>query len=133
MNDNQFCFGSYSTAQKPLSQLSRAEDFILKQGSLNKMNYVMKDQGETPKENMLPNSFAITQFHIVFLYPQNMTVVSMISQQIVYSYNQQNELILREIQMDHRRKQLIVYCPKEKIHFATLKGEDQEAWKYYLH
>ena len=62
-----------------------------------------------------------------------MTVVSMISQQIVYSYNSSKDLILREIQMDHKRKDLVVFTPKEKILFATLKGEDQEAWKYHLH
>jgi hypothetical protein len=28
---------------------------------------------------------------------------------------------------------LVVYCPKEKIMLANLKGEDSEAWKYYLH
>jgi hypothetical protein len=30
MNDNQFCYGSYSSAEKPLHTLSRPEDFILK-------------------------------------------------------------------------------------------------------
>ena len=99
MNDNQFCYGNYSSAERPLSTLNRADDFILKQAGLQRMNYVMKE-GETPKENILPSSFAMTQFHIVFLYPTNMTVVSMISQQIVYSFNQNKELILREIQMD---------------------------------
>ena len=96
MNDNQFCFGNYSTPDRPLNKLNQAEDFILKQGSLNRMNYVMKE-GESAKENVLPSSFAITQFHIVFLYPTNMTVVSMISQQIVYSLNQHKDLLMREI------------------------------------
>jgi hypothetical protein len=42
------------------------------------MNYMMKE-GDSTRENVLPTSFAMTQFHICFLYQTNMTVVSMIS------------------------------------------------------
>ena len=40
---------------------------------------------------------------------------------------------MREIQMDQKNQNLIVISPQKDIWLAKLIGEDQEAWKYYLH
>jgi hypothetical protein len=45
----------------------------------------LKKEGDNLIENVLPHSFAITQFHIVYMYPRNITVLSKISREIVYS------------------------------------------------
>ena len=34
--------------------------------------------------------------------------------------------------LDIKSNNLLVYCPKDVVMVATLKGEDQDAWKYYL-
>lgn len=47
----------------------------------------IKKESDTPVENTLPQSFALTQFHIIFMYPRNITVLSKISNEIVYSRN----------------------------------------------
>jgi hypothetical protein len=48
-------------------------------------------------EGELPSGFAITLFHICFMYPNNITVVSKISREIVYSQNFKEEKMLRGI------------------------------------
>jgi hypothetical protein len=60
------------------------------------MDY-MKKESDQPIEGELPNCFACTLFHVVFMYPTNVTVVSKISQQIVCSYNYKDAKLLRGI------------------------------------
>lgn len=47
----------------------------------------LKKESDIVLENSLPLSFALTQFHIVFMYPKNITILSKISNEIVYSRN----------------------------------------------
>lgn len=49
------------------------------------MPYVKKERGLQPTEDEVPGSFAITMFHVIFMYPTNITVVSKISRQVVYN------------------------------------------------
>jgi hypothetical protein len=57
---------------------------VLKNQFLKKIDY-LKKEGDQPVEGELPTGFAITLFHICFMYPTNITVVSKISREIVYS------------------------------------------------
>lgn len=57
---------------------------MLKNQFLKKIDY-LKKEGDQPVEGELPTGFAITLFHICFMYPTNITVVSKISREIVYS------------------------------------------------
>jgi len=66
------------------------------------------------------------------MYSTNITVVSKISRQIVYSQNFKDEKLLRGIQLDIKKNQLIAYSNAKIISVANLIGEDQDAWKYYL-
>lgn len=84
-------------------------------------------------EGELPTGFVITLFHICFMYPTNITVVSKISRrEIVYNQNFKDERILRGIHMNVTSNQLLAYSPAKIISIANLKGEDKDAWKYYL-
>ena len=75
---------------------------ILKQQNLKKMNYLKKEKNQ-PVEDEVPTSFAITLFHIVFMYPTNITVVSKISREIVYFTNfDKTKPPLRGISLDLR-------------------------------
>mmetsp|Transcript_8167 Transcript_8167/g.5827 ORF Transcript_8167/g.5827 Transcript_8167/m.5827 type:complete len:84 (+) Transcript_8167:1295-1546(+) len=65
------------------------------------------------------------------MYPNNITVVSKISQEIVYSRNF-DEKTLRGLQLDLELNKLLLFCPKGPIMIAHMQGEDADAWKYYL-
>lgn len=58
----------------------------MKRKGLQMIKYLKKD-GDNLIENELPLSFALTQFHIIFMYPKNITVLSKISNEIVYHKN----------------------------------------------
>jgi len=72
---NEFCFYYASYNQ---------EEYIIKKKKLENIAY-FKKEGDKLIENILPNAFALTQFHIVYMYPRNITVLSKISREIVYS------------------------------------------------
>jgi hypothetical protein len=61
----------------------------VKRKNLTMIRYLKKDY-DTVVENTLPSSFALTQFHIIFMYPKNITILSKISNEIVYSRNFEN-------------------------------------------
>jgi len=71
-------------------------------------------------------------FHILFMYPTNITVVSKISRQVVYNNSFEKLKPLRGVLLDTYKHQLLSFSHKEKIMIASLKGEDQDAWKYFL-
>ena len=48
---------------------------IMKVRNIEKFNYV-KMEGSSTTEDSLPSAFALTLFHIIFCYPDNITVVS---------------------------------------------------------
>jgi len=58
----------------------------VKMKNLNSVKYLKKD-GDTPVENELPICFSITAFHIIYVYPKNITVLSKISSEIVFYKN----------------------------------------------
>lgn len=73
MNEYGFYYASYNPGE-----------YIIKKKGLEVTSYIKKE-GDTVIENVLPCGFAITQFHIVYMYPRNVTVLSKISRQIVHS------------------------------------------------
>jgi hypothetical protein len=77
MNEYGFCYANFNT---------QMGDIIVKRKGLCMIKY-LKKESDSPVENELPVSFAITQFHILFMYPKNITVLSKISNEIVYSRN----------------------------------------------
>lgn len=91
----------------------------------------IKKENDSLVENELPLSFALTQFHIIYMYPKNITVLSKISNEIVYHKNFDPDS-LSGIQIDFTYNRILLYKSKEPIFIANLKGEDQDAWKYYL-
>jgi len=105
---------------------------VLKKDQLKYINYVKKERGLQPSEDEVPTSFAITMFHIIFMYPTNITVVSKISRQVVYNHSFEKLRPLRGVLLDTAKHQLLSFSHKERIMIASLHGEDQDAWKYFL-
>lgn len=60
----------------------------------------MKKEGDQPVEGELPVNFANTIFHIIFMYPTNISVVSKVSLEIVYSQNFKDDKLLRGLHLD---------------------------------
>lgn len=126
-----FCYGAYNCDMVNDSNKKIANELVLKSSSLDQIEY-LKKEGDTPVEGELPTAFANTSFHIVFMYPTNITVVSKFSREIVYSNNFKDDKMLRGIQLDIAKNQLMAYCPSRTIAIANLIGEDKDAWKFYL-
>ena len=87
MNESQFIYGSYEVEDLSASNPNGFEGLIFKKDHLKYITYVKKERGLQPTEIEIPQSFAITMFHIIFMYPTNITVVSKISRQVVYNNN----------------------------------------------
>ena len=113
MNEYGFCYASFNT---------QVGDIIVKRKGLTMIKY-LKKESDSPVENELPLSFAVTMFHIIFLYPKNITVLSKISNEIVYSRNF-DTLNLSGIQLDTALNRLLLYSNKEPVLIAYMKGED---------
>ena len=86
------------------------------------IKYLKKDE-DSLVENELPLSFALTQFHIIFLYPKNITVLSKISNEIVFNKNF-DSIILKGIQVDAVYNKVLMYSSKEPVYVTSLGGED---------
>jgi vacuolar protein sorting-associated protein 18 len=124
MNEFGFYFASYNQDQA---------DYIIKKKSLEVANF-LKKEGDNLIENVLPHAFAITQFHIVYMYSRNITVLSKISREIVYSapFTEADGVPLLGITLDQRMNRLMLNSKQSPIFVAYLKGEDTDAWRYYL-
>lgn len=84
LHDTIFCYGSYSCDMVNDSTKKIANELVLKSQQVEQIDYLRKE-GDQPVEGELPTGFANTSFHIVFMYPTNITVVSKFSREIVYS------------------------------------------------
>lgn len=115
-----------------MDKLNNFERLVLKTKELKSISYVKKERGLQPTEDEAPMSFAVTMFHVIFMYPTNITVVSKISNQVVYNNSFDKLRPLRGVLLDTRKNQLLGFSNKEKIMLASLQGEDQDAWKYFL-
>ena len=78
----------------------------------------------------------ITQFHIIFVYPNNLTVLSSITQEIVYSRNfestPEKQVQIRNSVFDLFSKRVLLVGLKEQIEYSSFDNEDRDAWKQYL-
>lgn len=73
----------------------------------------------------------MTQFHIIFVYSNNLTVLSNITQEIVYSRSF-DSFALKSSVYDIFQGYVLVVGPKDQIEYALLENEDRDAWKQYL-
>jgi hypothetical protein len=73
----------------------------------------------------------ITQFHIIFVYPTNLTVLSSITQEIVYSRNF-DAIKIRSSVFDLYQRHVLIVGQKDQIEYSKLENEGRDAWKQYL-
>ena len=124
MNDSQFFYGQYDVDDLNPKNPNGYNRLVLKKGALKIIDYVRKERGLQPSEDEVPTSFAITMFHIIFMYPTNITVVSKISRQVVFNHSFEKSRPLRGVVLDTQKHQLLAFSHKEKIMIASLYGED---------
>lgn len=79
-------------------------------------------------DSVQPVACHLTQFHAIFAYPQSITVVSLITQQVVFSSHQ---LLggLSDISFDMQSQQLILVCSSGPVMTARLLDDGVDAWK----
>lgn len=97
-------------------------ELIVKRKNLSMIKYIKKES-DNPVENALPLSFALTQFHIIYMYSRNITVLSKISNEIVFSKNFENQE-LQGINVDMIYNRILLYGKTQPVMIAYLKGED---------
>ena len=88
------------------------------QEELNKINYVKREIDKPDSGNGLkPVTFLLTQFHIIFVYPTNITILSNISQEIVYSKNFES-IAIRSAVFDNLQKYILLLGNKDQIEYS---------------
>lgn len=93
------------------------------------ISYVKREKDKPEFDPKLrPVSFMITQFHIIFVYPTNLTVLSSITQEIVYSRNF-DTISIRSSVFDLYQRYVLVVGQKDQIEYSVLENEDRDAWK----
>lgn len=99
------------------------------------MNYVKREK-DVPIDDPAkkPIGFFMTQFHIVFVYPTNFTVLSSITEEIVYSMMFAYQI--RNVVFDDAQRYVLTVSQAEKQHddlkYCQMDSEDRDAWKQYL-
>jgi hypothetical protein len=78
------------------------------------IRYVMKEI-EGSENDRLPTDFMMTLFHICFMYPSNITVVSKLTKEVVYNCNFSDSKILRGIDFDREANQLLAFSHHKHI------------------
>lgn len=103
MNDSKFFYGQYDAEDLKPKNPQGFNLLVLKRNNLKEIDYVKKERGLQPSEDEVPASFAITMFHVVFMYPTNITVVSKISRQVVFNHSFEKSRPLRGVILDTQK------------------------------
>lgn len=111
----------------------------LAQNELNVIEYIIRDSEKPPVINpeQKPISWIITHFHIIFIYPRNFTILSSITQEIIYHHNFDMNSPIKLALYDIYKSYVMVsgYREMEKVNYleySFLESEDKDAWKQYL-
>ena len=121
---------------------------VLTRDDLQYIEYVKKDFKPVRAEQEVPIAFALSLFHIAFVYPSNFTVISRrvlknLKDQDDHFAKPKNEVKpvffknfdaskqLKGCCLDQRKHRLLVSTVGEQLLFASLKNEDVEAWKQF--
>ena len=73
----------------------------------------------------------LTQYHVAFAYTSNITVVSLINQQVVFSKNCA-PLALRSISTDYWMKRTLLVSKEAPVLASQLQDEGIDAWRQFL-
>ena len=73
----------------------------------------------------------ITQFHIIFVYPTNLTILSSITRETVHSLNL-NEIVARGSIFDPYQSLVLLFGQKDQIRYSGLANEGKDAGMQHL-
>lgn len=105
-----------------------ADKVVAKQNNFKITPFLKKERKEII-ENELPIDFTITDFHIVFLYLDNVTILSKVTKEVVFDQHfDLGDYRLVGVVFDRMSKQMLVYSRQQPVYIAKLKAEDQDAW-----
>jgi len=103
---------------------------LFKRKQFNIIKY-KKKEGDNLIDSVQPVSCHLTQFHALFVYEHSVTVVSLITQQVVYStYQMQASLV--DISFDIESQHLVLVPTIAPVMVARLQDDGVDAWKQFL-
>lgn len=80
-----------------------------------------------------PVSFVITQFHIIFVYKENFTILSCITQEVIHAKTFTDSLQIKSSMFDIYDKYLLVLTKSaDGLEYSQIQDEDKDAWTQYL-
>lgn len=106
-------------------------DIVAKKKSFTLQKYLKKGKEYVEDAVGMPRMVTVTDFHIIFTYHENITVLSKITLEIVFAHNFEITNIKGSF-FDPNSKKLLVYAKAQPLFIADLKGEDRDAWRHYL-
>ena len=99
---------------------------------VTKFSYIKRERGIFPLTVETPLSFVVTMYHVVFMYSDNITVVSKMNQEVIHNVSYDKKRPFRGIDLDYHRHQLLAYTFHDRIMLTSLENEDVDAWKHHL-
>ena len=85
-------------------------------------------------------TFLLSQYHIIFVYPNNITIISSISEEIVYSKNFDQmdikygvfDVKKRYVLLQGNHSQQAGSSGKKYLEYSAFDNEDRNAWRQFL-
>mmetsp|Transcript_34578 Transcript_34578/g.52880 ORF Transcript_34578/g.52880 Transcript_34578/m.52880 type:complete len:169 (+) Transcript_34578:225-731(+) len=133
-HEHKFCFGNFQYTTR-LNEITQQEEEVVKcltQDELQKIAYVKREK-EKPEEAERPVTYLLSQFHIIFVYTSNLTVLSSITEEVVYSFNFDLDTYkFRSAVFDNMKKYVLLQGQRDQLEYSPLENEGVDAWKQFL-
>lgn len=82
--------------------------------SVKYMRYMLREV-EGTEYDLVPIDYMMTLFHICFVYPQNISVVSKLSKDVVYNQNFHDDRLLKGIDFDLKSNKMLAYSYQRHV------------------
>ena len=112
--------------------VSEPEPILRKSRQFTVFEFVKKEEADAVASDYhTPQSCLLTQFHVVFAFTSNLTVVSRISQQVVHNISLA-PLQVKDIFFDLLLGRTLLVTKEAPLLMATFENEVVDAWRQFL-
>ena len=121
-----FCVASLPEA------ISDPEPVLRKSKQFTIFEFIKKDESDDVVSDCdTPEACLLTQFHVVFVYSCNITIISRINQQVVHTLTFEN-LQIRDVSFDLQMGRILLSTKQAPCLMSTLENEQVDAWRQFL-
>lgn len=122
---------NFCVAVLPDAKVDR-EPVLKKSKQFTIFEFVKKGESdEVTSDCDTPKACLLTQFHVVFAYLSNITVISRVNQQVVHTVSLK-DLHIRDISFDLQMSRILVITKSAPCLMGTLENEKVDAWRQFL-